>query len=323
MTTLLITGTGAIIGYGALRSARGLPGVRCIAADMFGHAAGQHFAHAFEQAPMTASTDYGAWLNKIITRHKVDLLLPGIEQDVAWLARAVASGHAPSVALALNRPELIELSSDKIAFDLCLEDMGEPARIDAATQGDFVTLAKRLGLPFLLKPRRGYAGKGIIRVATLEDFAPHADLLGEVYLAQRIVGTEEDEYTVSAFCDAGRICAVIALRRHLSPEGATARAQTVDAAPFLQIMTRLCDAFKAEGPTNFQFRVAGGTPFLLEINPRISSATSLRTAFGYNEVAMCIDHFLLGRPVTQPDLRSGEAVRYIEDIVTYDDRTDL
>jgi carbamoyl-phosphate synthase large subunit len=72
----------------------------------------------------------------------------------------------------------------------------------------------------------------------------------------------------------------------------------------------------AEGPTNFQFRIANGKPMLLEINPRISSATSIRAAFGFNEAAMCVDHYLHGKKIRQPPLRSGTAVRYLADIIT-------
>jgi carbamoyl-phosphate synthase large subunit len=66
---------------------------------------------------------------------------------------------------------------------------------------------------------------------------------------------------------------------------------------------------------NFQFRMVDGSPMLLEINPRISSATSIRAAFGFNEAAMCIDHFLHNKEIFQPTLRSGSAVRYLTEFV--------
>jgi len=323
MTTVLVTGTGAVIGYGALKSLRAVPGLRLIATDIFDHAVGQHFADHFVTAPRTADPGYGDWLRAVVATHRVDLIVPCIEQDVAYLARAVCSATAPPCAIALNAPDLIALSGDKIAFDAFLQQTGDPARIPSATSGGFFTLARDLGVPFLMKPRHGYAGKGIARIKTKDDFAPFAHRLGQDYLAQKIVGDDDSEYTVSAFCISGKVVAVIAMQRHLSPEGATARARTVDATPFLPTLHRLSQALAAEGPTNFQFRVEQGIPYLLEINPRISSATSLRAAFGFNEARMCLDHFLFGHVVTQPVLRSGRAIRYLEDLVTYDDPGDL
>jgi carbamoyl-phosphate synthase large subunit len=57
---------------------------------------------------------------------------------------------------------------------------------------------------------------------------------------------------------------------------------------------------------------------LLEINPRISSSTSLRAAFGYNEAEFCVRHYLEQALITQPEIRFGYAVRYIADLVTFE-----
>ncbi|MNP55379.1 carbamoyl phosphate synthase-like protein [compost metagenome] len=76
--------------------------------------------------------------------------------------------------------------------------------------------------------------------------------------------------------------------------------------------------FKPEGPTNFQFRYEAGHYYLLEINPRISSSTSLRTAFGFNESEMCIEYYLQGKEPSFATIKKGSSVRYIEDWIHYD-----
>jgi len=70
--------------------------------------------------------------------------------------------------------------------------------------------------------------------------------------------------------------------------------------------------------TNFQFRRDGDFIKLLEINPRISSSTSIRAAFGYNESEMCIEHYLNNKAIHQPKILRGQASRYIADEITYD-----
>jgi carbamoyl-phosphate synthase large subunit len=60
----------------------------------------------------------------------------------------------------------------------------------------------------------------------------------------------------------------------------------------------------------------------LEINPRISSATSIRAAFGYNESLMSLEFFLEQKRPVQPRIRTGRAVRYTEDYIFYD-RADI
>lgn len=323
MTNVLVTGTGAVIGYGILKALQGRSGIRTIATDIFDHAAGQHFADAFIQAPLTRDPGYGDWLDDVIRREDIDLIIPGIEQDVTWLTQAVLAGRRFDTRICLNTPEAIILCMDKIAFDARLAEMDESVRIPSRVAGSFAQVSDALGLPFLLKPRHGYSGKGIIMVRTAEEFAPHAAALGQIYLAQSIVGDDDAEYTVSGFCVAGQLHASIALRRWLSAEGSTARAETVPSDLFLAPMQRLSAALNLDGPTNFQFRVHDGKPLLLEINPRISSATSIRAAFGYNEPLMCLAHYLTEREIYQPVLKQGRAVRYIEDIIEHASGADL
>jgi carbamoyl-phosphate synthase large subunit len=59
---------------------------------------------------------------------------------------------------------------------------------------------------------------------------------------------------------------------------------------------------------------------LLEVNPRISSSTSIRQSFGINEAEMCLEWFVAGRAPTPRTVRAGSAQRFIDEIVEYDDR---
>jgi carbamoyl-phosphate synthase large subunit len=108
------------------------------------------------------------------------------------------------------------------------------------------------------------------------------------------------------------------LRRILARDGSTAKAWVCANPDLDSVVDTLAGLFRPVGPTNFQFRRHGGVYLLLEINPRVSSTTSLRAAFGNNDAEMCIEYFLEGRTPVPGPLRSGFAVRYIEDVITYD-----
>jgi carbamoyl-phosphate synthase large subunit len=146
--------------------------------------------------------------------------------------------------------------------------------------------------------------------------------LGYNFMVQEIVGDEENEYTVAAFGFGDGTCGQkLILQRKLSGEGATAKARVVSIPELDSMVDDLAAHFKPVGPTNFQFRHHLNRFLLLEINPRISSSTSLRAAFGYNEAEMCVEYYLEGRRPIERSIRSGRAVRYIEDLVTYDSHT--
>ena len=108
------------------------------------------------------------------------------------------------------------------------------------------------------------------------------------------------------------------MKRKLSKQGYTELAQVVCEPELKDIINKLAKIFKPIGATNFQFRKHFGKWKLLEINPRISSSTSLKTAFGYNECKMSIDYFLNNKDINQPVIKQGSAIRYTEDYIIYD-----
>jgi carbamoyl-phosphate synthase large subunit len=322
MARILVTGVGAIIGYGVLRSLKD-SGHHLIGMDIYADAYGRHLCPQFVQALPTADPAYSAFVEKTLGDLRPDLVIPCIEQDVACFDGLRDLFDGLGVACALNSSELIRLAADKWAFHQAEAAHGL-AVIDSRLDGDFHALAKALGLPFLLKPRRGYAGKGIVTVASQAAFRSHQSELGGRFMAQRRIGSDDEEYTVGVFGDGeGAFEAQIQMRRLLSGEGATVKAWVVAEAGLTECVKAYCVAFKPIGPTNLQFRRDGETWALLEINPRISSSTSLRAAFGYNEAAMAVGYYLEGRLPEQPAIRRGHAVRYIEDHVVFDDRADF
>ena len=320
MTTVMVTGVGAIIGYGLLRSLRSARSdIRLIGTDIYPDAVGQVWCDAFEQAPYTASPCYLDWLQDTVQKHRVDLLFPGIEQDVHHFSAARERIGSFGCRVVLNRGPLIDLSRDKWAMHQELATLGDDSIIPSRLEGDYETLSQQFGLPFILKPRRSYASKGLVRVRSREDFDAHKARLGEYLMAQPVIGTDDEEYTVAVFGDGeGNACSSITLRRRLGQDGSTAKAWVCSIESLDRVASRLCAHFQPIGPTNLQFRRISESWKLLEINPRISSTTSIRTAFGYNEAAMSLAYFLEGQLPVQPAVRCGFAVRFIEDCVVYD-----
>ncbi len=319
MTTILVSGASGIIGYGILRSLRKVhENVTLIGTSIYTGTIAEHFSDIFEVAPNTNDDGYIGWLDATIRKHAVDLVVPGIEIDMYKWSENLHEMSKNSRIFALNRPELIALCKDKWVFYGHLAKLNPAFVIDSSLDDNFDLLAERFGVPFILKPRHGHAARGIVRVADRTVFLAHRENIGKSLMSQALVGSDEEEYTVSVFGDGnGDYCAQISLRRRLSKDGYTDRAEVVKLDEAQDVLRELCRYFRPLGPTNFQFRKHAGALKLLEINPRISSSTSMRTAFGYNESAMLVDFFLEKKLPRQPKLRYGEAVRYVEDLVSY------
>ncbi len=325
MKRVLVSGASGIVGYGILRSLR-QAGQPCflVGTSIYDDSVAPAFCDVFEQAPATNAPEYLDWLIATLRKHRIDMLIPGIEIDMYHWVEHVPQIHATGALPLLNVPELIVLCKDKWGFYQRLVTAGVDCAIESSLNQDFASLAKKFGLPFLLKPRRGFGSKGIVRVTSEEVFLKHCTDIGAVLMAQPIVGNDEEEFTTSAFCDGrGGFFASMTLRRKLSRDGFTDKAEVSETTEFIQTINELCHLLRPYGPTNFQFRRCKGEVKLLEINPRISSSTSIRAAFGYNESAMAVDYFLRHQTPVQPEIRRGRAVRYTDEHIFYEDSIHL
>ena len=314
---VLVTGVGAIIGYGLINSLRKSKyDVHIIGMDIYDDAYGQHICDEFIQAVPAAQEDYPEFLRRIIAEYQIDLVMFGTEQEIHRLVNEEERMGEDYKKLVINRKDIVAMSNDKWnTYEFQIKHGIEA--IPTYIEGDYDTLAKKLGVPFLLKPRKSYASKGIEKIHNIEEFEFYKKRVGEQFMVQEIVGDAEHEYTAAVFgYGDGNSTRPIILKRKLSQEGSTVKAKVIEDRYLEEHIQKLVKILKPIGPTNFQYRYGNGKYLLLETNPRISSSTSLRTAFGYNEAEMCIEYFVEGQRPEAKDIKCGEAVRYIADCVT-------
>jgi carbamoyl-phosphate synthase large subunit len=319
---VVVTGVGAIIGQGIIRSLRRMTEpVWILGVDRSDQSPGPSMCDAFVKKPPCDESDlrYEEFWSTLLHDYAIDIVLPGLELDVFFLDQHRALVAQAGAALAINRPELIALSSDKWAMGEALRSHGLPS-IPATLTTDWQEAQRILGPPpLLLKPRRGNGSRGIVRLNDEFDFAYWRGKSADNCMLQRIIGKDDEEYTVGAFgLGYGRTLAPIVFRRRLSPAGNTQFAEVVHDSEIVETTRVLCERFHPVGPTNLQFRKESGVCYLLEINPRLSSSTSLRSAFGYNESVMSIEFFLRMSDPDSPSIRAGKGWRYSEDFVVYD-----
>ncbi|HTO31750.1 MAG TPA: ATP-grasp domain-containing protein [Pararhizobium sp.] len=316
--TVVVTAVGALIGQGIIRSLR-LSGLkmRVIGVDRDANGIGRYWCDTFFAKP-AFDEDSEAYLDfwtDLLRDEAVDLVLPGLELDVLFFSRNRAAFAELDARIVLNGSAVIELAQDKWDFGLELERLGLPA-IPALLGAGFADCVRDLGLPLLLKPRQGNGSRGIAVLKDEDDFNYWSRKSSDEFLIQKFIGNDEQEFTVGAFgFGDGTALPPIVFRRKLSVAGNTQYAEVVDHPVLADTVEKLAAIFRPVGPTNYQFRMDGETPYLLEINPRFSSSTSLRAAFGYNEAVMSVEYYLWGQRPAAPDIRPGRGWRYYEDYV--------
>lgn len=316
--SVLITGVGAVIGQGIIKSLKMTTTLRTrlVGIDCNAHSVGFHWTDIKRIVPRTNDP---AWAEAIITicnEENIDLVLPGIEQDVrALLKHRTAIQERTKAHLLLNSPIALQVGLDK--WELNLFAVQHEILIPKTWLANDVKAANA-AYPLLLKPRRGMAGKGIHLVrspAEMQEWLTR--ITADDYLIQEHIGTDDEEYTVSAFgCADGTITPPIMLRRTLN-YGSTFEAETVTDPELAACASMAARKLSICGPTNFQYRKAGPSYYLIEVNPRFSSSTSIKSAFGFNEPEMAIRSFVQKHAIEPVKLKVGRCSRYIEDLVVY------
>ena len=312
MVNVLVTGVGAIIGYGIINSLRmqNEYQIRIVGMDIYDDAYGQFLCDKFYIAERADSELYADFINEIISKENIDLIIPGIEQD---MYRLYQLGNIIRTKVVLNNSLLIELSKDKLKTYKFFKEEGLNV-IPTMFMKSYEEYEKELGNPFLLKPRTSYASKGIHKIYNREEFDFY-NKQPENNIFQRIVGTESEEYTIGVFgCGDGSYSDFIILQRKLAQTGATDKAVVIEYdEPLMKYVNQICEITKPYGPTNIQLRREDNQMFLLEINPRISSACSIRAYAGYNDSIKAVALYLEGKHLPSMTKKKVHAVRFIGD----------
>lgn len=314
--TVLVTGAGALLGQGILRSLRASRlDLRIVTCDPDPRAAGHWLGDLALLIPPAADPGYIARIEAIIAAEQVALVLVGTDVELAALAEARPGLEARHpVRVVVSPPGVVEIADDKWLTARFFADAGLPfARSALVAEPDSVRrLIDELGLPVFAKPRRGARSIG---ARVLRDQRDVEQALAEPGLVvQELLPPDDGEYTAGCLVLGGRCDGVVVLRRDLR-DGNTHRAYSDEACDqYIPFVRRAAELLAPYGPCNFQFRIRGGQPVVFEINGRFSGTTPLRALFGFNEVEHLIRYLIDGVAIPPVALRRGLILRATSDV---------
>jgi carbamoyl-phosphate synthase large subunit len=311
---VLVTGAGALLGQGIIRSlleSSLRPTV--IAADPSPHAAGLYWTPSRYRIPMATEGGYLAAIEAILAREKPDALMVGTDVELMVFAEHRARLEATyGTHVIVSDPRVVAIADDKFLTYEFFREHGFDAPM-SALPGHEEALIEAVGWPLIVKPRVGARSVGVSKVHDREALARAVASVHNPVI-QECVASDREEYTAGVLCFDGRCEGSIVMRRDLR-DGNTYRA-FVDHYPALNAQVRrMAEALRPYGPANFQFRLDGDRVKVFEINGRFSGTTPLRMRAGFNEVEMVLRRVVLGEAITQPEVRPMTILRYWTEVV--------
>ena len=316
MSRILVTGAGAVLGQGILKSlAAAGDRYDVYSFDPNPLSPGLYWTQHAGLLPMASDEDYAAKVEDALERVRPDAVLLGTDVELAIFAENRATWEERyDTKILVSSPDIVEIADDKYLTAEWLRSQGLPypktaIADDREAVGEIV---KDCGFPLIVKPRRGARSIGVSLVRDRASLDA-AIMPGTDQIVQQYAGPEDAEYTAGVLYFDGALRASIVLRRDLR-DGNTFRAYAGEYPEAEAFVRKVGEALAPYGPANFQFRRDESGEFrLFEINGRFSGTTPMRALLGFNEVDMALRWLLDGEPVTQPEITQGIVLRYLEE----------
>lgn len=307
MKSIIVTGIGGVVGQGILRNVRAMGmDIPVIGVNVDRVSAGNHLCDHVHEVPYAYDDGYIEAMQRVEREHGAGLILPSTDYEAYHLALHQADFLGK---IAVSPAETVAFCLDKYVNFQRFSEAGvrfAASFLPSEYQGQFAKT--------VVKPREGRGSRNI------HVDPPAPEQFDDSYVVQEYL--DGPELTTTFYvCQDGSLHGFITLQRQLEL-GNTSRCEVVDDydAELGELLKRMLQAFPFRGSCNIQSRVTshGVVPF--EINCRISGTNSVRSQFGFPDVAYAVRELLLGEPLPPPRISKGSALRIMMDVI-YPDRT--
>lgn len=324
MKNILVTGAGAVLGQGIIRSliVNRLDNIIIHSADPEVKSTGHFLADKAHVIPYAKDPEYISSIIDIINKFSIDLILIGTDTELPIFAKnKKLIEDSSNVKILVSNINVINIANDKFLTSKFLKDTNHPFPISymAGDKAGVNILRSSTNFPFFAKPIDGARSRGLIKIKNDIDLKLVLDN-PENLVIQEYLTDEFGEYTSGCLVFNGKCKAVVTLKRDLR-DGNTYRAYySNEYKKYDDFIISVAEKLGVEGPCNFQFRIKDNKPVIFEINARFSGTTPIRFMFGFNEVNACLNYILNNQDIKMPILKEGVVMRAWSDLFIENDQ---
>jgi len=251
-------------------------------------------------------------LIEVCLKNKIDLLVPGLDDEVMVLAANSKKLRDAGINVILADKELIAICRDKERMEKELNMVADVfvKTYDRDTLHEDISDGK-VKLPLIAKPRGGFASRGIKMILSADDLKEVSDNHIIQELALPASSDPNYEYYMNQLNKKQNTqVAEVSIQLVYSPErklmgrmfsyNKLNNGVPVEVVPYeneyiWSIVDKLTPALLEMGlygPLNIQGRITDNGLKLFEMNPRFTGITGLRALMGFNEVEACAKEWL-------------------------------
>lgn len=235
--------------------------------------------------PVVRAPHFDTVLKNTVRQHHIDCIFPVLEIEHDYFHREKKWFSDQDVHIVTGEKDILDRCYDKFSCMAHLAKNGIPVPDTVAAQRGVPMrmFLEKHAFPLFLKPRYGASNTDTFVVSSKKHLSSLMTTRPENYFILQTYLSHIPEYTVGVYRSRDgsfeRTCVIERdLKFGLSYRGTVIRNEKISAYA-LSVARTLGLTFSS----NVQLRIDHGVPKAFEINPRLSSTTSVRAHFGFNE----------------------------------------
>lgn len=328
---VLLTAAGSPSAPGLIKCLKnnGERNVYVIGTDMKADATINQMCDVVRLVPAASATNYVDELLKVCAEEHVDVLIPGISQELPELQKRRCEFEAIGTKVSVSDGEGLIIANDKIALYEYMKEQGFkiPEFRIAKSLDSFIEACKSIGYPknaICVKIKDGSGSRGIRLIDPSKSrfdifagekpnsfFTTYDDMISilgeakefpELMVMDYLPGME---YSVDLLADHGKTIYIVGRESNIINASIPQEATLAYNEEAYIISEKIVESLKLDGNVDLDFKFdENGHPQLMEINPRLAATLSVIAAGGCNLLYLRVKQ-LLGEELPEVKVNYG------------------
>ena len=260
------------------------------------------------------------WFIRNIKAKKIDIIMVGSEFEVEFFSKnKKIIEKKTGVKICVSAYQTVRIAGDKYLTVKFLKEnnLPYPKTYIPKNLSHAKQIIEKCKMPIYLKNRFGTSSRNVFLINNKKDLSRIFHIVPNPII-QEFAGQRGNdlkyEYTCSVFfTKQSKLIGPFIARRQLR-EGTSWIIEVRNFNFLKPLLIRIAKLLPSVGSLNIQLRDGLNGPVPFEFNARFSGTTSIRAYFGFNEPEMFIKNYYLKKKLTNPKVRNGISMRYIDEI---------
>lgn len=266
--------------------------------------------------PPLKMDNYFNELKQVISQFNIDVIFPVISLEHEYFSNNMDYFNKNNIKVITPEKNLYNLCSNKYLSMSFLKSKGinAPDSIMFDDEERLRMFLSRNEFPVVLKPCYGSSSNNVFVVEDHDRlFAIAAAFPKNYFIIQEYLPSDE-EYSVGVYISKDRSFKDTFIVKREMKFGLSYKGQVILNDQIKDYCLAVCSTLGLYYSSNVQLKIIQGEPCTFEINPRLSSTTSVRAHFGFNEPEMILWELFFNINDYKYDIKIGKFMRYWEEI---------